>query len=123
MCETEMADNFGGVNNRQDERANNGETNSSNVFRERICFFRQMQKSDETLFDYLDKIRRLAKRCEFESQEEWILRDQLVLGLRDEILQRRVMAMDGNPTLDQITNVCERFQDSEKEHKAGESST
>lgn len=109
-----MTDNVSEVKE-QSEETNGSASKNSNVFQERMVFFRRIQKSDETLVDYLNNIRRLAKRCEFEAQEEWILRDQLVLGLRDVILQRRIMAFDGNPTLDQITNACEIFQGRNKD--------
>lgn len=77
----------------------------SGEFSKRLSFFRRNQNAEESLHEYLNEIRRLAKACKFETQEELIIRDRFVLGLHDRALQDRiVMAGGGNPSL---TETCD----------------
>lgn len=60
-------------------------------FVQRFKFNRRDQLPNETLADYLAELRRLSEHCEFTDLEEMLL-DRLICGMRDERLQRRLLA-------------------------------
>lgn len=86
----------------------NGSTCS--ILAERIKFYRRAQRAEETLQEYLREVQCLAKKCEFDTQEELIVRDRLVLGLRNVELQEEVISAGGNPTLLETLRFCETYQ-------------
>jgi hypothetical protein len=60
---------------------------------ERFHFYRRAQSSSESISEYVAELKRLATHCAtFESQLETALRDRLVSGLRQESLQKRLLA-------------------------------
>ena len=52
------------------------------VIAERFSFHKRNQNPDESVAEYLGKLRRLAARCSFGSYLEEALRDRLVCGLQ-----------------------------------------
>ncbi len=63
----------------------------SEIYR-RFCFHRRNQHADEGIAAYTSELRNLAQYCNFGDQLDATLRDCLVCGLRDEGLQRRLLA-------------------------------
>lgn len=57
----------------------------------RFQFHKRVQRSDEGITAYVTELRRLADDCNFGSTLSERLRDQLVCGIRDEGLQRRLL--------------------------------
>ena len=60
---------------------------------ERYKFFKRTQGVSERTADFMAKLRRLAKTCNFGQYLETALRDQFVCGLRDEKCQRELLSI------------------------------
>ncbi|KFD59948.1 hypothetical protein M514_27867, partial [Trichuris suis] len=58
----------------------------------RFVFHKRTQQADETISAYITELRQLAEDCKFEATLTERLRDQLVCGLRDNAIQRRLLA-------------------------------
>jgi len=54
-----------------------------NVTYERYVFKRRTQESGERFETFLSEVRRLARSCEFGAVEESMIRDRIVIGIRD----------------------------------------
>lgn len=65
--------------------------NPSEIF-QRFQFHRRNQQVDEGISAYVAELRHLAEHCNFGATLELTLRDRLVCGMRDENLQRRLLA-------------------------------
>ena len=73
---------------------------------ERYRFYKRNQQPSETVTTYLAELRRLASTCEFGEFLNEALCDRLVCGLREESMQRRLLA---EPRLD-LKRACELAQ-------------
>lgn len=74
-----------------------------NVIYDRYKFHQRVQRSEETLNNFLQDIRKLSENCEFHNDErELLLRDRFVCGLNDKDLQLTIVSNGGNPTIQQI---------------------
>lgn len=62
-----------------------------NVVFERHKFFTCSQKEGQNIDAYVTELKTLARTCEFESQEESLIRDRVVLGIHDSALQERLL--------------------------------
>uniref|UniRef100_A0A5S6Q817 Reverse transcriptase domain-containing protein n=1 Tax=Trichuris muris TaxID=70415 RepID=A0A5S6Q817_TRIMR len=58
----------------------------------RFLFHKRIQRPDETISTYITELRQLAEECNFGATLTERLRDQLVCGLRDDAIQRRLLA-------------------------------
>lgn len=58
---------------------------------ERFKFFSRNKHIDESYDSFIKDLKLLAKQCNFESQEESLIRDRLVLGTCDNQLQERLL--------------------------------
>lgn len=63
-----------------------------NVTMERFRFNKRDQLPGESVQDFLAALRQLARYCDFEDWLDRLLCDHLVCGLRDETIQRRLLA-------------------------------
>nr|pir hypothetical protein 1 - silkworm transposon mag [Bombyx mori] len=54
--------------------------------------FRQRRQLNESIADYLTELKKLSKNCEFGSSLDENLRDQMVCGLKSEIIRQRLFA-------------------------------
>lgn len=63
-----------------------------NVTMERFRFNKRDQLPGESVQDFLAALRQLARYCDFENWLDRLLCDRLVCGLRDETIQRRLLA-------------------------------
>ncbi|XP_039602220.1 uncharacterized protein LOC120524433 [Polypterus senegalus] len=59
---------------------------------QRFHFNRRNQKLDESIAAYIAELRRLSENCNFGNSLDSLLRDRLVCGVRDETLQRWLLA-------------------------------
>ena len=66
-----------------------------NVVYERHKFFKCTRHEGQTLDTYLTNLKTLAANCEFETQEEPLIRDQLILNVGDAELQERILVNMG----------------------------
>ena len=61
-----------------------------NVVRERFEFYSRSQKAGESITAFLAELRKLVSTCEFPDQDSMI-RDRLVMGVRDRATQRALL--------------------------------
>lgn len=59
---------------------------------QRFRFHKREQQPGEGIATYLAELRKLAEHCQFGNTLEIMLRDRLVCGIRDEAVQRRLLA-------------------------------
>ena len=74
-----------------------------NVTYERYTFNRRVQDVGETFDTFVADLRRLAKSCEFGALEESIIRDRIVIGIRDDPTRRKLLQtrkLDLNTAID-----------------------
>ena len=70
-----------------------------NMIFERARFNRRCQKDGETVEQYIMELYRLADNCSYEGMKEEMIRDRLVVGIRDEVLSQQLQ-MDPELTLE-----------------------
>ena len=63
----------------------------ANVTYERYMFHQRVQQPNECFDDFLADVRKLARTCEFEQLEDSLIRDRIVVGIRDEPTRRRLL--------------------------------
>lgn len=61
------------------------------VIAERFLFHRLNQEADESVSDFVAKLRRLAKDCEFRDHLDEVLGDRFVCGLKNKTTQKRLL--------------------------------
>ena len=76
-----------------------------NIIYKISVFFSCDQESNETIDAYLASLRRLASSCEFSQLEEELIRDRIVLGIKDGGIQA-CMLREPSLTLDQAAIMC-----------------
>lgn len=62
-----------------------------NVVYERSIFFRCFQKDGQSIDSYVTELKNLASSCEFGDQRESLIRDRVVLGIRDAAMTERLL--------------------------------
>ncbi|XP_062608629.1 uncharacterized protein K02A2.6-like [Saccostrea cucullata] len=62
------------------------------VIAERFRFHKRNQRPDESVLSYMAELRNLATHCQFEAALSDTLRDRLVVGLRQETIQKRLLS-------------------------------
>ena len=72
-----------------------------NVIYERYIFRTTQQEPNETISEYVTKLRRLAASCDFGTLKEDMIRDRIVIGTSDEEVRSRLLR---NPSLN--LNTC-----------------
>lgn len=72
---------------------------TANVIYARAKFNLRKQKEDETAQEYISTIIELAKQCKYRDLENELVRDKLVVGIRDEKLSEKLQ-LDGTLTLE-----------------------
>lgn len=80
-------------------------TPKKNVTLERFHFNRCVQLPEETIDQYLTRIRVLSKNCEFGNLEDSLVKDRLVCGIRDHATRERLLRED-DLVLDKATKLC-----------------
>lgn len=63
----------------------------ANVTYERYMFHQRVQQPGEPFEDFLADLRKMARTCEFEQLEDSLVRDRVVIGIRDEPTRRRLL--------------------------------
>src|ERR1043165_4376079 len=76
-----------------------------NITFERYVFNRRTQDVGETFDAYMSDLRRLIKSCDYGALEESILRDRIVIGIRDDATRRKLLQMR-KLTLNSAIDVC-----------------
>jgi len=83
------------------------------VIAERFHFHRRNQAPEESVNDYVAELRRLATNCAFGAYLEEALRDRLVCGLRNESVQKRLLA-EADLTLARAVQIAQGMEAAHK---------
>jgi len=72
---------------------------------ERFKFNQRIQHSNETIDTYVSALRTLVRSCNFGALENSLLRDRIVIGVRDDATRKKLLQMR---TLDlkQTIDIC-----------------
>ena len=76
-----------------------------NVTYERYIFNRRAQEPGESFDVYLGNLRTLIKSCDFGNIEDSILRDKIVIGIRDDATRKKLLQIR-SLDLKQATDIC-----------------
>ena len=79
-----------------------GETN---ITYERYVFNQRTQQPGETIEDYVADLRKLANTCQFDQLEDSLIRDRIVVGIRDDTTRRRLLQQK-KLTLSEAIDIC-----------------
>lgn len=88
---------------------------TNNILFERYRFHQRCQNSEETLQTFVDDVRDLAKACEFHEYSESFVRDRILFGLQDEEIKWRIIHSGGDPTLDDVMSIWQRYKQNESD--------
>ena len=79
----------------------------ANIPYERFIFNTRNQKESETFDQYLTELRKLSSSCKFDTiTPDEILRDRLILGLRNKNIKKRLLK-DNELTLLTLIRICQ----------------
>ena len=92
-----------------------------NVVFERYQFWSRNQMDDETCDTWVTELRKMAKRCEF-VEEETMLRDKVVFGIKDIALKERLLR-EPQLTLLKALDICRAAETSRQQARAMTSSS
>jgi hypothetical protein len=84
-------------------------TPKKNEVYERFVFYCRKQEQEERFEHFLTDLRRLAKSCDFKISEEEMIRDRIVLGVNNKIVQEKLLAID-KLTLQRAISVCRSYE-------------
>lgn len=80
-----------------------------NIVYERATFHRRYQKEGESVEEFITDLHKLAKFCNFGALHDEMIRDRIVVGLRDHKLSER-MQLDPDLTLEKATNMARQSE-------------
>jgi len=83
---------------------------------ERYVFNKRMQDSGERFDTFLGDVRRLARSCQFEGVKESMIRDRIVVGIRDENTRHKLLQIR-DLTLAKAIDVCKASEAAGKQLK------
>lgn len=89
----------------------------SNEIYESFLFNQRSQQEGETIDAYVTALRKMAKTCNFGTNEERMLRDRIVLGVRDDLVRQKLLE-DRHLTLTSCIEVCRAHESSHLQAKA-----
>ncbi len=72
---------------------------------ERYCFWSRDQVEDEPIDKWVKDLRTMANNCEFDNQEDNLIRDKIVFGVRDSRVKER-MLRETDLTLEKAVEIC-----------------
>ena len=88
----------------------------TNIPYERCVFNSRRKKSNDTFLQYVTEIKRLGDKCELTKiTVDEILRDRILLGLRDENLRKRILK-DNKLTLQTLIRTCQAEEMTESQN-------
>ncbi|UYV61344.1 hypothetical protein LAZ67_1004485 [Cordylochernes scorpioides] len=86
-----------------------------NIIYERAKFYSRVQADREPVDEFITSLYKLADSCEFESLHEQLIRDRIVVGVRDKALSER-MQLDSELTLEKAVKMV-RQQEAVRQQK------
>ena len=72
---------------------------------ERYCFNKRDQEQSETVDSYVSTLRSLAKTCNYGTLEESLIRDRIVIGIRDNTTRKKLL-VHSNLSLSACIDIC-----------------
>ncbi|UYV63472.1 K02A2.6-like, partial [Cordylochernes scorpioides] len=87
------------------------------VISQRCRFLKRIQLENESISEYLRKLRHLAMDCTFGEMLEVMLRDRFVAGIKSESLQKKLLQEDDDVTLDRVFSIAVSFELAEQNAK------
>lgn len=87
-----------------------------NVIFERAKFNRRKQEESETVDDFILDLYRLAEHCEYGAFKEEMIRDCIVVGLRNSALSEKLQ-MDSELTLEKATTAARQSESAKPPEK------
>ena len=91
-----------------------GETNETY---ERYCFNKKDQESNESVDAYVTALRTLAKTCNFGALESTLIRDRIVIGVRDTSTGKELLQV-AKLTLKDCIDICRSYETTSHQMKA-----
>jgi hypothetical protein len=91
-----------------------------NIVIERFKFNSRNQDPLETFDNFVTDLRKLIKSCEYEAQQDKVLRDRIVLGICDKGLQERLLRFP-DLCLDKTIEYCRAAETGKKQAEAVQS--
>lgn len=88
-----------------------------NIVIERFNFNSRSQDPCETFDNFVTDLRKLVKSCEYETQQDKVLRDRIVLGISDKSLQERLLR-SSDLSLDKTIEFCRAAEAGRKQSEA-----
>lgn len=79
-----------------------------NVIYERYVFGSAIQEETETILNFIERLKHLSMNCGYQNMTEDLIRDRLILGIRDDEM-RKVFLADTFLTLQGAITHCESF--------------
>ena len=86
-----------------------------NVIFERAHFNKRTQQQGESAEDYITVLHQLAECCEYGDIKEEMIRDHLVVGIRDEAMLERLQ-MESELTLDKVKKLIRQREAVQQQH-------
>ena len=82
------------------------------VIAERFRFHQRRQRENETVAQYMAELRKLADKCQFQFKDylEEALRDRFVCGLREELVQRKLLTLEDPVTLQKVYETAQSME-------------
>lgn len=85
-----------------------------NLIVERATFHKRVQESGESVDGFIKALYELIQHCEYGTLREELIRDRLVVGLRDQKLSEKLQ-MDEKLTLDTAKRICLEHENIKKQ--------
>lgn len=83
---------------------------------ERFMFFNRHQRDGEPFDHYFTELKKLAKTCNFGTQTDSLIRDRIILGMKDSSLQEKLLRTE-NLTLADAVRQCRLLEISKTQAK------
>lgn len=82
----------------------------------RYKFFNCKQQENESIDSFVTNLKNLAKECSFDTQEESLIRDLLIIGIRDLSVKEKLL-IDSELNLTKAIEYCRAKESSDKQIK------
>lgn len=83
--------------------------NDVNIIYERYIFGSAIQEENETIINFIERLKHLSIKCDYRNMTEDLIRDRLILGMRDDEM-RKVFVLNKFLTLQEAISICESLE-------------
>lgn len=88
-----------------------------NVTYKRYLFYQRVQEPSERFDTFLGEIRRMAKSCKFQAVEESMIRDRVVVGIKNDAMRHKLLQIR-ELTLNKAIIVCKASESAGQQLRA-----